>query len=175
MRHVAHIREDQSEQLLSEHLKGTARRASNFAKVFDAGEEAYRIGLVHDQGKYSKEFQEYIRGTGISPDHATAGAQTLFAQEDFAGRLCGGGPPRRTARRRREGGYGRPDADGAHEKEGVPLPRFPPGDLAAGRFAGRAGQGGSLRPVRLHTHAVLLSGRCGFFGYGMVHEGRPGG
>lgn len=56
MRHVAHIREDQSEQLLSEHLKGTARRASNFAKVFDAGEEAYRIGLVHDQGKYSKEF-----------------------------------------------------------------------------------------------------------------------
>lgn len=113
MRHVADIREDQSEQLLSEHLKGTARRASNFAKVFDAGEEAYRIGLVHDQGKYSKEFQEYIRGTGISPDHATAGAQTLFAQEDFAGRLCGGGPPRRTARRRREGGYGRPDADGA--------------------------------------------------------------
>ena len=54
MRHVAHIREDQSEQLLSEHLKGTARRASNFAKVFDAGEGADRIGFVHDQGKHRK-------------------------------------------------------------------------------------------------------------------------
>ncbi len=85
MSHIAHIREDQVEQLLSKHLNGTARRALNFAKEFDAGEEVYRIGLVHDQGKYSEEFQKYIRGKGPRPDHATAGAQTLFAQADFAG------------------------------------------------------------------------------------------
>lgn len=85
MSHIAHIREDQVEQLLSKHLNGTARRALNFAKEFDAGEEVYRIGLVHDQGKYSEEFQKYIRGKGPRPDHATAGAQTLFAQADFTG------------------------------------------------------------------------------------------
>ena len=124
MRHVAHIREDQSEQLLSEHLKGTARRASNFAKVFDAGEEAYRIGLVHDQGKYSKEFQEYIRGTGISPDHATAGAQTLFAQEDFAGvfAVAGhhGGLPDGGAKGDTEG----PTLMGRMKKKVFPCPDF---------------------------------------------------
>ena len=124
MRHVAHIREDQSEQLLSEHLKGTARRASNFAKVFDAGEEAYRIGLVHDQGKYSKEFQEYIRGTGISPDHATAGAQTLFAQEDFAGAFAvaghHGGLPDGGAKGDTEG----PTLMGRMKKKVFPCPDF---------------------------------------------------
>ena len=38
------------------------------------------IGLLHDLGKYSLEYQAYIAGKGPSPDHATAGAviiQTL--------------------------------------------------------------------------------------------------
>ena len=35
------------------------------------------IGLLHDLGKYAREFQDYIAGRGPSPDHATAGAQEI--------------------------------------------------------------------------------------------------
>ncbi len=36
------------------------------------------IDLLHDLGKYAREFQDYIDGRGKSPDHATAGAREIL-------------------------------------------------------------------------------------------------
>lgn len=46
---------------LSEHLNEVAKRAAEFASVFDAQALAHLAGLWHDLGKYSAEFQGYIR------------------------------------------------------------------------------------------------------------------
>lgn len=67
--------EDGREQTLLEHCENTAELSADFAADFGAGDLAYQTGLLHDIGKYSKEFQKYLRGAGSSPDHSTAGCQ----------------------------------------------------------------------------------------------------
>ncbi len=61
-------------QPLAEHVKTVSRLTSQRAEKFGAGRLGAVIGLLHDLGKYSREFQDYIGGKGSSPDHATAGA-----------------------------------------------------------------------------------------------------
>jgi CRISPR-associated helicase Cas3/CRISPR-associated endonuclease Cas3-HD len=78
MEYYGHSSEDGRYQLLSEHLKNTAKLASEFAAAFGASEAAYQLGLVHDMGKYSKAFQKRIRSSAIKVDHATAGSQYLY-------------------------------------------------------------------------------------------------
>jgi CRISPR-associated endonuclease/helicase Cas3 len=79
---------DESEwQLLIEHLTETADLA--FALGEDAGvsELAKTAGMLHDIGKYSKEFQARLRGSNRRVDHATAGAREivkLFPDNPFA-------------------------------------------------------------------------------------------
>jgi len=71
-------------QPLDEHLKNVAQLAAGFAERFGLSETGEIIGLLHDFGKYSHEFQEYIkRSSNIKKgdvDHSTAGAQFLFQQ-----------------------------------------------------------------------------------------------
>ncbi len=72
-------------QTLLEHLCGVARLASGFAEEFSAGEWGRIAGLLHDVGKYSDGFQEYIRACAAEDhhaaerhgkvDHSSAGAQ----------------------------------------------------------------------------------------------------
>lgn len=50
-------------QLLDEHSKNVALKASDFAKIFSAEIWAYNIGLLHDLGKASKAFQNYLQST----------------------------------------------------------------------------------------------------------------
>lgn len=73
-RFLAHIAEDGRTQTVSEHLHGTAELAMGYAAEFDAAEQGYLAGLVHDIGKYSEAFQRRLQG-GEIVDHATAGAQ----------------------------------------------------------------------------------------------------
>jgi len=72
-------------QPLEEHLLNVAKLAAKFAKPF-SGEEWARIArLLHDMGKYSKAFQQYLGSAQkfdshegeISKrvDHSSAGAQ----------------------------------------------------------------------------------------------------
>lgn len=91
---IAHVREsDGAEQLLSEHLEGVARRCARAAEKLGLGAAGELIGLVHDLGKYSEEFQTYLRTvtgkddpdgdeTGSDQrgkvDHSTAGAQLVW-------------------------------------------------------------------------------------------------
>ena len=91
---IAHIRKSNNEkyqiQSIEEHLKGTSFIASSFASKFQNAEWGRLLGLWHDMGKYSKDFQEYIRiNSGYEEveqkkpktDHTSAGA--IFAKESL--------------------------------------------------------------------------------------------
>lgn len=98
---IAHlVKTDSGEpigHLLIDHLLETARLAREFAAPFSAGNWAYLAGLWHDIGKYSEEFQAYIRQeNGIEAhienvpgrvDHSTAGAQYAVQHLDLLGHL----------------------------------------------------------------------------------------
>lgn len=72
-------------ELLSTHLAEVADMAGQFAGVFGASSWGATLGLWHDVGKYSKAFQDYLRGrpdlagedadAAGRVDHSTAGAQ----------------------------------------------------------------------------------------------------
>lgn len=74
---IAHIK-DGGMQTIEDHLTGTAVLARKFASSFYAGEYGYCIGMLHDAGKYSKEFQNHILRGGPRVDHSTAGAQAIL-------------------------------------------------------------------------------------------------
>lgn len=85
--YVGHTRgEDGAQQPLFEHLKNTARLAGAFAGAFGAQEQAYRMGLMHDLGKYAFAAQARQRDPEHTRkvDHASLGA--LVANE--LGDLC---------------------------------------------------------------------------------------
>jgi CRISPR-associated endonuclease/helicase Cas3 len=67
---------DESEwQPLIEHLTRVADYAAEFGRDAGVAELARATGMIHDLGKYSKEFQARLRGAKIRVDHATAGAK----------------------------------------------------------------------------------------------------
>ena len=80
MKYIAH-KDGARVQSVKEHLKGTAERAGDFAEKFGKREWGYCCGMLHDIGKYSKEFQKKIlENTNARVDHATAGAQVCKEQ-----------------------------------------------------------------------------------------------
>jgi CRISPR-associated endonuclease/helicase Cas3 len=84
-------------QRLEDHLNYTAELAAEFASAFGAAEWAFIAGKWHDLGKYSKEFQKYLRSqNGIDAhiedapgrvDHSTAGAHHAIEQIKMLGHL----------------------------------------------------------------------------------------
>ena len=59
---IAHIRElDGQWQSLSQHLLCTAELAERFASKIGLGEQGKIVGLLHDIGKASIEFLNYIK------------------------------------------------------------------------------------------------------------------
>ncbi|QIG81904.1 CRISPR-associated endonuclease Cas3'' [Sphingosinithalassobacter tenebrarum] len=59
---------------LADHLSAVGALAGEFAGIFGASGPAVASGLLHDIGKASTEYQDYIAGKGPSPNHSTAGA-----------------------------------------------------------------------------------------------------
>ncbi|MCL1993172.1 MAG: CRISPR-associated endonuclease Cas3'' [Spirochaetes bacterium] len=60
------------EQPLEDHLRETAKLAEKFAREFNAGEWGYALGLLHDFGKATSQWQAYIRGkTGYEEEAAS--------------------------------------------------------------------------------------------------------
>ena len=110
--YIAHVRAtDQHIQTVAKHLLEVADIAKALAAKINVPEAGELIGLLHDFGKYSKSFQDYIQsGTGlIDPDsdnfvnagalkgkidHSTAGAQWIWQElskygQNGEGKLCG--------------------------------------------------------------------------------------
>ncbi len=48
-------------QMMEEHLRAVADMARDFATSFGAGDFAHWVGWLHDVGKYSDDFQDYLR------------------------------------------------------------------------------------------------------------------
>ena len=76
MSYWAHSQNDVGEpQGLEEHLEATAEKAAGFSAHWGGAEVARTAGLLHDLGKASQQFQDYVRGkTARGGDHSSAGA-----------------------------------------------------------------------------------------------------
>ena len=59
MLHTAHINENRI-QIVGEHCRNTAELSSYFAKDFLAENIGYLQGLLHDMGKLTQRFDDYI-------------------------------------------------------------------------------------------------------------------
>ncbi|HWR43614.1 CRISPR-associated helicase Cas3' [Sporomusa sp.] len=64
-------------QLLLDHLLIVAQLAEARAAKFGAGKLGRVVGLAHDLGKYSDEFQQRLERKSAKVDHATAGAKEV--------------------------------------------------------------------------------------------------
>ncbi len=94
--YIAHKRENSNiTHTVEHHLQGVADKTRTFAEKIGLGLAGELIGLLHDLGKYSKEFQDYIQSaTGMIDededdyvdakykkgkiDHSSAGAQYIW-------------------------------------------------------------------------------------------------
>ncbi len=94
--YVAHRREKDGEiQYLSDHLKEVSKKAGEFSSKVGLREQGELLGLLHDIGKASEEFEHYIGSAVglINPDeddyvdavglkgkvdHSSAGAQFIY-------------------------------------------------------------------------------------------------
>ncbi len=99
--YYAHSLEDDSNpehwQELETHLRNVAHITADFAEALDSREWGYLAGLWHDLGKYSDEFQRYIRAAdGIDAhmegktgrvDHSTAGGLNAVHAFNETGRI----------------------------------------------------------------------------------------
>ncbi len=74
-------------QDLAEHLHQVANMAAEFASTFKAQELAAPMGLLHDIGKYTDEFQRRIAGASLRVDHSTRGAMLAVERYGQIGRL----------------------------------------------------------------------------------------
>ncbi len=82
MQSIAHLRADGTVQTLEEHLRGTACLCSEFAGAIGMADAGNVMGLLHDLGKATVAFNDYIQSDDSerlrgSIDHSTAGAQFL--------------------------------------------------------------------------------------------------
>src|SRR5713226_5936561 len=108
--YIAHQRKmDGAVQSLEDHLLGVANIAKSLAAKIGLKEQGELVGLLHDLGKYSNEFQAYLqsavglinpdeddfvdaRGLKGKVDHSTAGAQLVWeelSKQGEMGRIVG--------------------------------------------------------------------------------------
>lgn len=88
MDYIAHIREsDQQVQTVEEHLLAVKALAESYGEKLGVKHVTGLAGVLHDLGKYSNEFREYILEAVSNPnsppkrgsvDHSTAGGKLLY-------------------------------------------------------------------------------------------------
>ena len=75
--YVSHVSDDGRVEYLVDHLAEVSDMSARFAQEFGAQSWGRVIGLLHDVGKFSNEFQDRILRNGPKVDHSTAGAWLL--------------------------------------------------------------------------------------------------
>lgn len=87
---LAHLQGEGRGQLLRDHLLSVSEVARRMSERIGLGAAGATIGLLHDLGKYSRDFQQYLRRMALDQDteqqrpprgtvdHSTAGAQTIW-------------------------------------------------------------------------------------------------
>lgn len=88
MDYIAHIRRNDGEiQTVKEHLLEVKKNAELYGEKLNVKHMAGLAGMLHDMGKYTSEFREYILAAVANPDnppkrgsvdHSTAGGRLLF-------------------------------------------------------------------------------------------------
>lgn len=88
MEFIAHIRSiDNTVQTVKEHLLGVQNLAEKYGESLNIKHITGLAGLLHDLGKYTNEFNQYIKEAVNNPDappkrgsvdHSTAGGKLLF-------------------------------------------------------------------------------------------------
>ncbi|MCR5368381.1 hypothetical protein [Eubacterium sp.] len=58
---IAHINNNGLEQSCKEHMVGVAEKTANKLKKIGLYKTGYLTGVLHDAGKFSDEFNEYIK------------------------------------------------------------------------------------------------------------------
>lgn len=85
---IAHkTKNKEREQTLRNHSENVAFLAARNAEPFNERNEAAYIGMMHDIGKCSKEFQLHLDG-GPKIDHSTAGLYEAAKTRDVVASLC---------------------------------------------------------------------------------------
>lgn len=102
---IAHVRKNGEQQALAEHLLGVGSYARSNAAKMKLAEHGELLGILHDLGKYSTEFQNYLKSAvGLLNqdededyvdaerlrgriDHSTAGAQLIWNELSRQGAL----------------------------------------------------------------------------------------
>lgn len=91
MEYLAHIREDGAIQTVKQHLEQTASLCSQYAGKIGCPSLGKLIGLLHDQGKFTKRFQDYIRQSAEEgkylkkSNHSSAGGMHMMKLADWKG------------------------------------------------------------------------------------------
>jgi len=102
---IAHRRDNGNCQSLVQHLLEVSLLAHHFSAKIGLGPSGELMGLLHDLGKYSREFQQYLRSAVglleqdkddnyVDPaskkgkiDHSTAGAQAIWREFSQRGKV----------------------------------------------------------------------------------------
>ena len=78
MEYFAHVRELENgqwdTQFLEEHLRETAELAAIFSTEFNSREWGYALGMIHDTGKATNEWQNYLRNKSGYNEEASSEA-----------------------------------------------------------------------------------------------------
>jgi hypothetical protein len=72
---LAHLQDDGRGQPLLDHLLCVSRTAGRMSEKVGLGAAGATIGLLHDLGKYSRDFQQYLRRMALNEDYGAAGAR----------------------------------------------------------------------------------------------------
>ncbi len=71
--------------LLEDHLGKTAELCQSFTASWGYPEIGYLLGIMHDMGKYSDEFQDYLKNNGKRTDHSSLGMMRALEVMDILG------------------------------------------------------------------------------------------